>query len=269
MLIPAIRNTIPRTGKLIFFFFLLFLSAGVSAQLSDTLAVTEEVETETDDYDNEEEDEAYFLEKQETDTTGNLTLRKVPVDRVRAMKEDDAFWYANAEFEEEKKKKEPRFENYIPIVQRSWFQTILWFVIIGGFTAFLIMYLSSNNVGLFRKRDRTLEENGEEEMETADIFSINFQKEIEKAAAQGNFRLAIRLMYLRILKEMSEKNIIHYTQDKTNFDYLLQVHPTPYYKDFFRITRHYEYSWYGQFDISEDAYRVIRQDVNQFERELR
>ena len=89
------------------------------------------------------------------------------------------------------------------------------------------------------------------------------------AAAAGNFRLAIRLMFLRSLKNMSEKNIIRYKQDKTNFDYLVELHPTTYYNNFFKVTRSYEYSWYGQFPVSEDAYRIIRNDFDQFDKALR
>jgi hypothetical protein len=184
---------------------------------------------------------------------------------VKQLKEEDAFWYADAEIKKKEEKKDPA---YIPIGQRAWFQTILWLLIIGGFAAFLMIYLSSSNVGLFRKKDRPIGEAEETELITEDIFAINYQKEIERAAAQGNFRLAVRLMYLRLLKNLSERNIIRYTQDKTNFDYLLQLHPTRYYRDFFRITRHYEYSWYGQFDVSEEAYHVISRDVKQFEQEL-
>jgi len=237
-------------------------------QQIDSVTTVEVVTEDEDEYDSDNDERKYFQEKEGSTYTGNITPRKMPEDRVKALKEDDDFWYANAQFEEVKKKEtNPRY--YTPLGQRAWFQTLLWFIIISGFATFLILYLSSNNVGLFRKKDRTVEEAGEEELETGDIFAINFQKEIDRATAQGNFRLAIRLMYLRLLKEMSDRKIINYTQDKTNFDYLLQVHTTPYYKDFFRITRHYEYSWYGLFDVNEAAYKVVQQDVNQFERELK
>jgi hypothetical protein len=45
----------------------------------------------------------------------------------------------------------------------------------------------------------------------------------------------------------------------------MQLSPTKYYQDFFRITRNYEYSWYGKFEVNEDAYRIIRQDFEQFD----
>jgi hypothetical protein len=76
-------------------------------------------------------------------------------------------------------------------------------------------------------------------------------------------------MFLRLLKEMAEKNIIQYKQDRTNLDYLLQLQPTGYYHDFFRITRNYEYSWYGLFDISEDAYNKVKNDFTQFDLQIK
>ena len=108
-----------------------------------------------------------------------------------------------------------------------------------------------------------------EEPITEDIFAINYQKEIDKAAAQGNFRLATRLMFLRLLRTMAEKNIIHYQQDKTNMDYLVELNNSPIYRDFFRITRNYEYTWYGLFPLSIDEYQLIRTDFDRLEKELR
>lgn len=102
-----------------------------------------------------------------------------------------------------------------------------------------------------------------------DIFNINYQLEIDKAIQQKNYRLAIRLMFLRMLKDLSEKKIIQYTQDKTNFDYLMQLHSTRYYDGFFRIARNYEFSWYGQFEVNENAFRIIQGDFNQFNNQWR
>jgi hypothetical protein len=111
-------------------------------------------------------------------------------------------------------------------------------------------------------------ENPDEETMPEDIFAINYQREIDKAVGEGNYRLAVRLHFLQLLKNLSDRNIIRYQQDKTNLDYLFQLQSTRHYNDFFRITRNYEYSWYGQFEVSADAYRHIRKEVEQFERGL-
>jgi hypothetical protein len=212
-------------------------------------------------------DEQYFSYKwQSEDDSFSVQQRHVPDSLAKEMQQDDDFWYAHTEI----KKPDPKLikRNYVPLGRQPWFQTLLWLIIIGGFAAAIIWYLASSNVGLFRKRN--IETRGEISDEIPeDIFAINYQKEIDKAEKQGNYRFAIRLMFLRLLKDMTEKSIIQYKQDRTNFDYLLQLQPTVYYSNFFRITRNYEYSWYGHFDVNEEAYRIIRSDFDQFDRQLR
>ncbi|OSZ77380.1 hypothetical protein CAP36_13370 [Chitinophagaceae bacterium IBVUCB2] len=236
--------------------------------LSDT--VIEEIDNpppppEEDEYKDEEVDGIYFKNKDQYDTL-QVAQRKVPDSVKKGMQNDEAFWYANAEIEKAPEGKKGN-KSYKPFGQQTWVKTLFWILVIGVFAAVIMLYLADSNIGLFRKKKKLVQLE-EEEIATEDIFAINYQREIEKAAAQANYRLAVRLMFLRLLKNMSEKNVINYKQDKTNFDYLLQLHPTNYYKDFFRITRNYEYTWYGQFEINEDAYKIIRNDFDLFEKNL-
>jgi hypothetical protein len=194
-----------------------------------------------------------------------LQLRKLPDSVLKKFQSDDAFWYVNYPFKNEKKEIEK--EN-IPFTEQPAFQTILWLVIIGGFAAVVIMYLANSNVGLFRKPNKPIGDSEEGNIETDNIFEINYQREIDKAVSNGNYRLAVRLLFLRSLKNLSDKKVIQYKQDHTNFDYLLQLHSTKYYEDFFRLTRNYEYSWYGQFDIAPEKFIIIKNDFDNFDRNL-
>jgi len=157
---------------------------------------------------------------------------------------------------------------YIPLLQRTWFQTLIWFVIIGCFVACIIWFLAGSQVNIFRKKDSTSVDDEDHEAMPEDIFSIHYQLEIDKAVKAGNFRLAIRLMFLEMLKKMAERNFIHFKQDKTNLDYLMQLQPTVFYKSFFRITRNYEYSWYGKFNITREVFEIVRGDFKQLERQI-
>ena len=235
------------------------------AQVVDSV-ITEEVMQEKVDEDKEPDETDYFTEKQYQDESWKQhTQRRLPDSVLNRMQQDDDFWYANALFE---KKKQKKASTYIPLGQRVWFKTLIWLIIIGGFVTVLIIYLAGSDVGLFRKKPAPLKKQEEEGEMPEDIFAINYQKEIDKAASRGDFRLAVRLMFLRLLKIMAERKVIQYKQDKTNMDYLFQLYPTAYHKDFFRITRHYEYSWYGKFDVSEDAFKYISNEINQFEKRL-
>ncbi len=261
-------------GKKNLLFFLLFFSAIVRAQ-TDTAVLADSIPPEIIETPAEESPEVeesaediksdYFLKKWDSPVDSSIVQRHLPDSILKKMQQDDTFWYANAEIKEEKK---PNQSNYIPLGQRQWVQTLLWLLIIGGFAAAIMWYLAGSNVGLFRRKNNALQNNGEEELETEDIFAINYQKEIDKAEANGNYRLAIRLMFLRLLKVMAEKNIIQYKQDRTNLDYLMQLHSTGYYNNFFRITRNYEYTWYGKFEVGEEAYKIIRNDFTQLDRQL-
>jgi hypothetical protein len=208
----------------------------------------------------------YFLNKQLQVSGGGpdtIQPRKVPDSVIKKLQEDDDFWYANYIFEKAEKK-----ENEIPLTRQPGFQIILWLVIIGGFAAFVILYLANSNVNLFRKKSKAIGAGDDIDVETDNIFEINYQREIDKAVSNSNYRLAVRLMFLRVLKNLSDKKIIQYKQDRTNFDYLLQIHSTKYYPDFFRITRNYEYSWYGQFDIEPEKFAIIKNDFENFDRNL-
>jgi hypothetical protein len=229
----------------------------------------------------------YFYYKWDT---LSVIHRNLPGKVVKDMKEDKDFWYADADIKKSKTEKQVVIEReqgkkiqkgskehaikeqqtptWQPVPQRSWFQTFIWIIILAVFVGGLLLYLGGNNVGLFRKKKVLIGDSLEEEEITEDIFAINYQKEIDKAAAQGNYRVAVRLMFLRLLKNMSDKNIIRYKQDKTNLDYLMELHPTGYYSHFFRLARNFEYSWYGHFTINEDGYKVIRNDFDQFEKAL-
>ena len=284
-------------SRLLFFSFLSmthFVKAQ-QAEESDTATINADTtgilpppaeEVKATDSNNQENN--YFITRSDT---LSVQQRTIPVQEIKKMKEDGDFWYADADIKRKKSKEQIAYERehgqkgqkekneqalseqqqqnsgYTPLGQRSWFQTFLWILILAVFAIGLFIYLGGSNVGLFRKKNVRLASTGEEEI-SEDIFVINYQKEIDKASAQGNYRLAIRLLFLRLLKNMSEKSIILYKQDKTNLDYLLELHPTNYYNNFFRITRNYEYSWYGQFMVSEDVYKIIRRDFDQFDKEL-
>jgi hypothetical protein len=234
--------------------------------VDSTVGVTDEVKT----YDTDPV--KYFSEIEYQDEYPKIHARQAKPGAVQDEKKEKAFWYADLAPDGKKPAEEE--DNSIDIrpartrlTDQTWFQSILWFIIIGGFATCIGIYLSSNNVGIFRRKNVQMVMDGDGDI-PEDIFAINYQQEIEKARQAGNYRLAVRLHYLRMLKLMSERQVIRYTQDKTNFDYLMQLQGGRYYEDFFRITRDYEYSWYGQFPVSEDMYDLIRQDFDKMEKEL-
>lgn len=185
-----------------------------------------------------------------------------------AQKADKDYWYADYDFSKPKPKpEEPGHKPWWAFLDSEMVQTILWIIIIAGFATVLILYLRNNNISLFRNTKKI----GSEEVPDDghnDIFAINYDQEINKAAEAGNYRLATRLLFLRLLRTMSDRQVINYKQDSTNMDYLLQLAGSPLYKEFFQLARAYEYIWYGEFSIEGERYNLLRSEFDTLTRKI-
>lgn len=201
----------------------------------------------------------------------SVRFRKLPDTSLSKLKSENDFWYVDYEFDKKKKEERDTQERsgHTPLIERESFQTFLWLLIVCCFVAVLAVYLGNSNVRLFRRSSASIRNDGEGETALENIFEINYQQEIDRAVRDRNYRLATRLLFLRLLKNLSDKNIIRYQQGLTNFDYLAQLHPTRYYPDFARLTRYYEYTWYGQFEVDQERFPVIRNDFDNFDRQLK
>lgn len=194
-----------------------------------------------------------------------IITRKVPDSALRKLKADDAFWYVNTAPHREKQNDETAKSK--SFLFSKWFNTAMWFLIVGCFIAALVWFLASSNIQLFRKKSSSIEQL-EQAYLAENIFEIDYPKEIAKAIAEKNFSLAVRLHYLQTLFLLSQKNMIRYAHERTNSAYVDQLYNTAYYKDFFRLTRHFEYTWYGQFGINEDAFGVMQNEFNEFKQRM-
>lgn len=219
------------------------------------------------EYDEEAQNKEDSLKRAEVnafDTIDAVSMQTIPSRNlgdgyVQQFLKDDVFGYVKNGIPKPKIKQR----------KRSGIKTgdILLIIAVSAFIAFLVWYLNQRNIFLFRKKPASLS-NGSVVDDEKDIFSINYAQAIENALSKKNYRLAIRLQYLQVLKMLADKSIIHYQPEKTNLDYLLQLKPTTYYNSFFSITRNYEYSWYGLFDIDEAAYRQINHAFSNFHKKI-
>jgi hypothetical protein len=210
----------------------------------------------------EAQNENHFTEKSEYQQPDSFGLRQVPGDVVDSLKKDDAFWYADYVFNKKKVKENKPEENKPP---HQWLNMTTLIIIVVLFLAILLWYLFRNNI---IRRSPDVGQKKPEEEKTENIFDIDYGREIGNAIKTEDYRLAIRLMFLRLLKDLAQKNIIQYKQERTNFDYLSQVYKTSYYHDFFRITRNYEYVWYGKFEVNADTFGIIKNEFENFDRRL-
>lgn len=97
-----------------------------------------------------------------------------------------------------------------------------------------------------------------------DIQEIDFDTAIEEAIAVRNFRLAVRLLYLQTLKQLTNAGHIAYKPDKTNRQYVQELANTPLQSDFEKLTRRFEFVWYGDFPVDDAQFTTTRDEFRQF-----
>ena len=91
------------------------------------------------------------------------------------------------------------------------------------------------------------------------IHELDFQARLTEAEAAGNYRLALRLGYLQLLKQLTDRGLIRWQPDKTNHAYLAELPADGQLRPAFReLTRQFEYVWYGELALPAALYSEAR-----------
>lgn len=96
------------------------------------------------------------------------------------------------------------------------------------------------------------------------IHEINFNEEIDKAVAAGNYRFAVRLFYLKALKLLNDKALIDWQPEKTNQTYISELTDPDKKKSFTALTMQFEYIWYGEFFIDREHFIEVKHNFERF-----
>lgn len=181
----------------------------------------------------------------------------------RDQTQDEGFW--------------SRFWSWLWRVIRSWFGDVkpgvpqtnyFWFVkyivmaVLAGLVVFILVKVMGLDLKIFARKSKAIEVPYVESMDN--IHEINFEEEIEKAIAAGNYRLAVRLFYLHTLKKLNDQQLIDWQPEKTNQDYVTELAASEKQEPFKQLTLQFEYVWYGEFFIDKQNFTAIRGLFDQF-----
>lgn len=130
-----------------------------------------------------------------------------------------------------------------------------------GIIILVVIYFIFKNAGGFsfgsEKRKIKYDSSGEREDEDLEnIENNNFRLLIQKAKSEGDFRKAVRYYYLWVLQKLTDKNLISWNKDKTDYDYFIELGQHPIKDDFSSNTYIYDYTWYGKFHLSPKEFEL-------------
>ena len=100
------------------------------------------------------------------------------------------------------------------------------------------------------------------------IHTLDFEKEITQARDQKQWRLLIRLQYLWALKKLADHDFIKVARGKTNHDYLYEVGDKNFRESLNSLIHIFEYTWYGNFEVSAAVLHEAERQFETFTRDL-
>lgn len=144
------------------------------------------------------------------------------------------------------------------------FLYILMIALLLGIVAYFIIKNYSSN----KKVEKV---DFEEQLDRSpDQISITeLQRLLQQALKDENYREAVRIYFIFILKELSERKLIQWKKDKTNLSYLREMRKNPHFKMFKTAVNIFDVVWYGSdhlqketFDHFEPEFKKLHQKLN-------
>ena len=219
-----------------------------------------------------DDDDSTYVE--ETDEGGfyqdtlRPNFRSVIYDSVQAVMGDKGFYYKRY-LDSLLRATQPTVEKSRP--QRrgkinsgfdffnSIFGIIFWIAAIGLF-AYLVYRLFLSNSSFFARNRK----NVSADIQVATEDTNDPDGMVRNAVKNGNYRLAIRYLYLQALLRLSERKFIEINANKTNYEYVNEVRKHKFANEFASLTLQYEYVWYGEYPVDKRLFERIQEGFIQF-----
>jgi hypothetical protein len=158
--------------------------------------------------------------------------------------------------EEEDKKNKPTPE----MPRLPWDSTVMQVVAYVVVIALIItiVYFFTKDLRFSTKVKATSLEEASLAAAVENIEQIDVTTPLQKALAEGNFKLATRLYFLDLLKRLHEGGYIAWKKDKTNRDYLMELYAKAFcYDEIRKLTLAYELVWYGEHTLPNENYQKL------------
>jgi hypothetical protein len=187
-------------------------------------------------------------------------LRSVPDSVLQSLKKKKIFEYANdpgywARGDDGNDEAGFWFRVF-RFLQQQWVRTTVYLIMIGILVFAVYRIVVANRFYLFYTTASREKGTGNAEPNTA--MDGDYEGLIREAEGQRQYRLSVRWQYLKTLQLLNKKAIIHYKEDLTNWEYVSQAAGHPCINGFRELTRLYEYTWYGEAQLTGEQYEQVK-----------
>ncbi|MBL7932033.1 MAG: hypothetical protein JNL60_09025, partial [Bacteroidia bacterium] len=158
---------------------------------------------------------------------------------------------------EEPKKKEPQTskEEYTSEATKQYFTDLKYFmyaaVIVILIIVIVVLARSTRKKPEIAIKPLSLDSVKEIE---ENVHEVDLDSLLQEALRTNNYRLALRLNFLIVVKLLSQKGKITWAKEKTNWEYHLEIRDKLLADRFREIVISFESFWYGEHVLGENQY---------------
>lgn len=152
----------------------------------------------------------------------------------------------------------------------SLFMQILFYTLIIVVIGYILFLIVKNTSLKPTKKKVTKPDVSDHSVPVEDIKELEIDRLLREALASGNYRLAIRIYFLGLLKSLDEGGFIDWKKNKTNRDYLSELFlKGHYFEEVKELAIAYEQIWYGDHHLNMHAYEQIISSFKAIDQKLK
>jgi len=215
---------------------------------------------------------AHCIQAQVGDSTSLLPLQELDAEAYQTHVQEVRYERTATELlpkefepsEEEKKKKKDRKKDDRPTSDLSFLNGTmakLSIYILAGLILLFLLWAVLSNIEL-QSKDVAIVEIETDEID--DIETVDTDVGYENALAQRDYRLACRMLFLKVLQRLEATEKIRWKKEKTNRHYLREMSNDPQGSVFRDMVTTYEKVWYGNKPIDLPGLQSFASEASKF-----
>jgi hypothetical protein len=212
-------------------------------------------------------DDSQYMPVKDSSYLNTYALREVSQSKVNRWLADRDYEYANDPeyWKKEKSQNNPGASSFWNFLRNKVFQWILFLGVITVIVYGIFLLARENNFRWFSRRS---EQPQEEEPDSLLRGPVNYDDLIRKYQAEGNYQVAIRYLFLRLIHSAADKNIIQIRDSTTNTEIGRAFGQHPLASQYRYLATAYEYIYFGDFNLNKEIFDSLKMKFEVFQEKI-
>ena len=144
------------------------------------------------------------------------------------------------------------------------FWKVLLFILIAALVILILYLIFKNAAPIDKKVIVDVEDDWNPEV----ITKTELELRLEAAMKREDYRECVRIYFTFILKELIRKSWISWKKEKTNHHYVMEMAGKSNQLVFMECVRIYDLVWYGEYEIDEEIFEMLRPTLEDYYKSL-